>query len=133
MRKRNRSIWRTGTRHSELEDILDGPPPELPRSTAPPEHQKLDGDTAWAETGLFTRAVMDLRDLLAKPVKRFVGKFAPAELREVADFLLAIASASDRAEARCEAEKRQPPAQTGDDLGIPTFLDRRLDGAKLAG
>jgi hypothetical protein len=36
-------------------------------------------------------------------------------------------------EARCEAAKKQPAAQACDDLDIPTFLDRRLDDAKVAG
>ena len=40
---------------------------------------------------MFAHAVTDLLDLRAKPVERFVGKFLSAELREVADFLVAVA------------------------------------------
>jgi hypothetical protein len=88
---------------NEAASILDGAPPDLPPTTTPPEPQKLHADTDWAEIEPFTEAMTTLRELHAKPIARFVGsRFSPAELREVADFLMAVAAA-DRAEAKVSA------------------------------
>ena len=75
----------------EVESILDGAPPDLPPSITP-EPQKFVADTEWEGRESFADAVTALLDLRTKPVGRFVGRFSPSELREVADFLLAIAS-----------------------------------------
>jgi len=83
---------------AEAGSILDGAPPNLPPPTTPPEPQKLGADTDWAETKSFVDAVKELLELRAKPVARFVGMFSPAELREVGDFLMAVAAA-DKEEA----------------------------------
>jgi Protein of unknown function (DUF3102) len=83
---------------AEAERILSGAPPVLPPPAPSPEPQKLHADTDWAETALFDHAVTDLRKLHAKPLARFAGRFTPAELREVADFLTALAAA-DKDEA----------------------------------
>jgi hypothetical protein len=80
----------------EAMDILDGPPPELPPSTALSEHQKLGADTEWAE---FVEAVKQLQGLHTMAAARFVGMFTPAELHQVANFLLAIAAADEAASA----------------------------------
>src|SRR5712675_3399882 len=53
---------------------------------------KFGADTEWEGRESFADAVTTLLDLRTKPVGRFVGRFSPSELREVADFLLAIAS-----------------------------------------
>jgi len=74
------------------ESILDGAPPDLPPSITPPEPQKFGADTEWEGRESFADAVTALLDLRTKPVGRFVGRFSPSELHEVADFLLAIAS-----------------------------------------
>jgi len=76
----------------EVESILDGAPPDLPPSITPPEPQKLDAVTEWAGRKTFADAVTALLDLRTKPIGRFGGKVSPSELREVADFLLAVAS-----------------------------------------
>jgi hypothetical protein len=81
----------------EVESILDGAPPELPPSITPPEPQKLGTDTTWAEAELFSDGVTNLLAVRTKPVGRFVGMFSPEELREVADFLLAIGAARSAA------------------------------------
>jgi hypothetical protein len=86
----------------EADDILNCAPPALPPATTPPEPQRLGAETTWAETAPFVRAVTDLRNLRAKPVGRFVGQFSQAELREVGDFLTAVAAETgdaDKAEA----------------------------------
>ncbi|MCP3382847.1 hypothetical protein NLM31_20995 [Bradyrhizobium sp. CCGUVB4N] len=83
---------------AEVDAILDGAPPDLPPPPTPSEPQRLEASTAWAEAPLFAHAVTDLRELRAKPIARFVGMFSPAELGEVADFLMAVASAT-KAEA----------------------------------
>jgi hypothetical protein len=80
----------------EAEAILDGAAPDLPPPTTPPEPQRLAADTAWVETGVFADAVTGLRELRAKPVARFVGMFSPAELREVSEFLAAVAAADQK-------------------------------------
>jgi hypothetical protein len=80
----------------EAEAILDDAPPVLPPPAAPSEPQKLRAETEWAETGLFAHAVTDLRELRTKPIARFRGMFTPAELREVADLLLAVASEQEK-------------------------------------
>jgi hypothetical protein len=80
------------TEQEEVESILDGAPPDLPPSITPPEPQKFGADTEWEGRESFADAVTALLDLRTKPVGRFVGRFSPSELREVADFLLAIAS-----------------------------------------
>jgi Protein of unknown function (DUF3102) len=75
----------------EVESILDGAPPDLPPSITP-EPQKFGADTEWEGRESFADAVTTLLRLRTKPVGRFVGRFSPSELREVADFILAIAS-----------------------------------------
>ena len=67
-------------------------PPDLPPPITPPEPQKFGAKTDWEGTGSFADAVTTLLELRTKPVARFAGRFSPSELREVADFLLAIAS-----------------------------------------
>jgi Protein of unknown function (DUF3102) len=84
-------------REARLAALLDAPP-SLPPPTTPPEPQKLHADTAWEGTELFAHAVADLRELRTKPVARFAGRFSPDVLREVADFLMAVAAA-DKKEA----------------------------------
>jgi hypothetical protein len=76
----------------EVESILDGAPPDLPPSITPPQSQKFGADTEWEGRDPFADAVTVLLGLRTKPVGRFVGRFSPSELREAADFLLAIAS-----------------------------------------
>jgi hypothetical protein len=76
----------------EAASILDGVPPDLPPPIIPPEPQKFGADTEWEGRESFAYAVTTLLDLRTKPVGRFVGRCSPSELREVADFLLAIAS-----------------------------------------
>jgi hypothetical protein len=76
----------------EVDSILDGAPPELPPSITPPEPQKFGAGTEWEGREPFADAVTTLLGLCTKPVGRFGGRFSPSELREVADFLLAIAS-----------------------------------------
>jgi hypothetical protein len=80
------------TEQEEVESILDGTPPDLPPSVTPPEPQKFGADTEWEGRESFADAVTALLDLRTKPIGRFVGRFPPSELREVADLLLAIAS-----------------------------------------
>ena len=75
----------------EVESILDGAPPDLPPSITP-EPQKFGADTEWEGREPFADAVTTLLGLCTKPVGRFGGRFSASELREVADFLLAIAS-----------------------------------------
>jgi hypothetical protein len=77
----------------EAENILDGAPPDLPPTT-PPEPQKLHADTAWEGRTSFDSAVTALLDLRTKPAARFTGMFSPAQLHEVADFLMAVAAAT---------------------------------------
>jgi hypothetical protein len=81
----------------EAKDILDGPPPILPSPSAAPERHKLAADTEWAETKPFVMAVKELQRLGTKPIERFLGMFSPDELRDVSDFLLAIADKDDQA------------------------------------
>jgi hypothetical protein len=83
----------------EANAILEGPPPDLPPPVTPPEPLKLGTNTVWAETDPFSRAVTDLLELRTKPIARFVGVVSPTELREVADFLLAVAAAAEKAKA----------------------------------
>jgi hypothetical protein len=82
----------------ELEHILDGPPPDLPPPTTPPEPQRIGLDTTWAEREPFDSAVRELLWLRTKPIARFVGMFSSAELYEVSEFLTAVAAA-DKKEA----------------------------------
>lgn len=89
-------LQRSQDRDDELDDILDGAPPVLPPPAAPSEPQELRSDTEWAETGLFAHAVTDLLEVRTKPIARFCGMFTPAELREVADLLLAVASEQEK-------------------------------------
>jgi hypothetical protein len=78
----------------EAEALLDGAAPELPPPTTGPVPQRLGTETAWAETQSFANAVRDLNALRAKPIARFVGAFSPAELREIGEFLMAVAAAT---------------------------------------
>ncbi len=77
----------------EAESILDGAPPVLPPPTTPPEPQMLQAHTPWEGIGSFTRAVTDLHELHTKPAARFAGMVSPTVLREVGDFLMAVAAA----------------------------------------
>jgi hypothetical protein len=77
---------------AEIESLLEGPPPILPLSIIPSEPQKFDTQTEWEGEDTFADAVMVLLGLRTKPIRKFVGRCAAAELREVADFLLAIAT-----------------------------------------
>jgi hypothetical protein len=43
--------------------------------------------------------VENLRELITKPAGRFAGVFPPDELREVADFPMAVAAAAEKAKA----------------------------------
>jgi hypothetical protein len=96
----------------EVESILDGAPPVLPPSITPPGPQKFGADTEWAGQESFADAVATLLDLRTKPVGRFVGRFSPSELREVADFLLAIASgAAPRSAEHDEIGERDRPGR----------------------
>jgi hypothetical protein len=79
--------------------ILDGAPPEPPPPTNPPEPQKLSTETGWADASQFYDAVSDLHRMRGKPTGRFVGQFAPEELRAVAEFLMAVAAADDKSKA----------------------------------
>jgi hypothetical protein len=101
----------TARAEQEAEHILDGPPPELPPSTSLSEPQKLGANTEWPEAKSFVGAIEELQRLHAKPVARFVGTFMPAELREVADFLMAIAAADETASVS------PPPAMQSRDDG----------------
>jgi hypothetical protein len=83
----------------EADTILGGPPPDLPPPVTPPEPLKFGTNTVWAETDPFSRAVTDLLELRTKPIARFVGVVSSTELREVADFLLAVAAAAEKAKA----------------------------------
>lgn len=78
----------------EIARILDGDPPDLPPSTPPTDSQKLSASTEWAEVGVFADAVTALHSLRAKPMRRFVGKCSPADLHDVAEFLIAISEAT---------------------------------------
>jgi hypothetical protein len=100
------------TEQEEVESILDGAPPDLPPSITPPEPQKFGADTEWEGRESFADAVTALLDLRTKPVGRFVGRFSPSELREVADFLLAIASsAAPRSAEHDEIGERDRPGR----------------------
>jgi hypothetical protein len=83
----------------DVDDILNGPPPVLPPATATPELQKLGADTEWQGRESFSDAVENLRELITKPAGRFAGVFPPDELREVADFLMAVAATEKKAAA----------------------------------
>jgi hypothetical protein len=99
----------------EADAILDGAPPDLPPPITPPEPQRLDADSDWAETKPFVDAVKGLIWLHAKPISRFVGMFSPAVLREMADFLMAVAAAQQHADT----------PHDGIMPDIPACLDRR--------
>jgi hypothetical protein len=73
---------------NEHDPILDGDPPVLPPPITPPEPQKLGG----GEQEIFTIAVKQLRCLQTKPLGKFAGLCSPTELREVIDFLTAVAA-----------------------------------------
>jgi hypothetical protein len=87
-----------GEAKAEAGSILDGAPPVLPPPTTPPEPQTLRADTAWEGRQAFMDAVKDLLELSTKPAARFAGQFSPERLREVSDFLVAVATA-DKKEA----------------------------------
>jgi hypothetical protein len=87
----------------EADSILDGAPPVLPPPATPPRPQKLTADTDWVETDVFTDAVSTLRTLRAKPAARFIGKFPPDDLDELASFLSAVAAA-DRKQITASTE-----------------------------
>jgi hypothetical protein len=83
----------------ESDDIIDGPPPDLPPPTRPPEPQRIGAGTTWAEREPFDHAVTELLGLRAKPIARFIGMFSSAELYEVSEFLAAVAAANKQAAA----------------------------------
>ena len=89
----------------EAESTLDGPMPELPPATTPPEPQKFDSATQWAGADEFSDAVETLSELSTKPAKRFVGKVDTDTLRGVIDFLMAVMGAEAE-------EKRAKPKET---------------------
>jgi hypothetical protein len=98
--------------HEEVESILDGAPPDLPPPITPPERQKFGADTEWEGTGSFANAVTTLLSLCTKPAGRFGGRFSASELREVADFLLAIASgAAPRSAEHDDTEEQHRPGR----------------------
>jgi Protein of unknown function (DUF3102) len=100
------------TEQEEVESILDGSPPDLPPSITPPEPQKFGADTEWEGRESFADAVTTLLELRTKLVGRFVGRFSPSELREVADFLLAIASgAAPRSAEHDDIGERDRPGR----------------------
>jgi hypothetical protein len=76
----------------DVESILDGSPPVLPPPTSSAEPQRLGAATVWPETEEFDSAVTYLFALRGKPIARFVGRFTSDQLREVADFLTAVAA-----------------------------------------
>ena len=88
----------------EVASILDGAPPDLPPPITPPEPQKFGTDTDWEGRASFADAVTVLLMLRTKPVKRFVGRFSSSELREISDFLLAIASDTGSTSASSASE-----------------------------
>jgi hypothetical protein len=92
----------------EVESILDGAPPDLPPPITPLEPQKFGDKTDWEGTGSFADAVTALLELRTKSAGRFVGRFSPSELREVADFLLAIASGATPRSADEIGERDRP-------------------------
>jgi hypothetical protein len=94
----------------EAESLLDGAPPDLPPPTTPPEPQKLHADTDWAETKSFVDAVKELLELQAKPVARFVGMFTPDTLRDVSDFLMAVAAVESTSTAQQHADQAKAEA-----------------------
>ncbi len=96
------------TEQEEVESILDGVPPDLPPPIIPPEPQKFGADTEWEGRESFADAVTTLLDLRTKPAGRFVGRFSPSELREVADFLFAIASGAAPQSADEIGERDRP-------------------------
>jgi len=72
---------------AEAEDILDGPPPDLPPSAEPPSPT----DFTLAQ---FDKAVRSLAELHTKSVSKFVGTdHSGDDLRKIADFLCAVAAA----------------------------------------
>jgi hypothetical protein len=79
-----------------IDNIFNGPPPDLPPPAIPPEPQSWGAATAWPETDLFASAVKDLLELRAKPLQRFSGVFSSAELREVSAFLTSVAAVDER-------------------------------------
>jgi hypothetical protein len=93
-----------GDAEEEVESILDGPPPDLPPPITPPEPQKFGANTEWEGRESFADSVTVLLGLRTKPVRRFVGRFSSSELREVSDFLLAIASDPDSTSASSASE-----------------------------
>jgi hypothetical protein len=84
---------------AEAEDILDGPPPELPPSIAPsdePDETHLfKSTTRWAEAEPFSAAIEELLDLRTKPIERFFG-VRKDRLDEVIEFLNAIKAANEK-------------------------------------
>ncbi|WP_164937274.1 DUF3102 domain-containing protein [Bradyrhizobium vignae] len=110
--------------------ILDGPPPDLPSSVTPPEPQKLGVETDW-ETGSFVSNVMALLELHTKPADRFVGLCSPSALRNLADFLMAVAMASEQKKEVVTDRWKPEAGTTATEMpDIPAFLDRRLNNVK---
>jgi hypothetical protein len=78
---------------------------------------------------MYRGGVQRLLNLRTKPIARFTGVFPPDELREVADFLMAVAAA-DKAKSTAQTsdttvnvESSTTAPEVEDDL--PSFLDRR--------
>lgn len=78
----------------DIEATLEGAPPNVPPPVTSDDQQKLGTETVWPEAKEFDSAVTNLFALRGKPVARFVGRFDSAQLREVADFLMAVVSGS---------------------------------------
>jgi hypothetical protein len=88
----------------EIEAILDGPPPDLTPPITPPEPQKLTGGTVWAGQGEFDGAISVLLAWSSKPAARFVGgMYSPEKLREVSDFVSAVARDKAKAQEKATA------------------------------
>jgi hypothetical protein len=128
--EREEQRLRNQKRYEEIDDveaILDGPPPVLPSPTTPPEPQRLEADTDWAEIKPFVAAVKDLLPLCAKPAARFIGMFPSTSLRAVSAFLMAVAAAELGAKAP-EIPSSAPASSETNISGypeLPPFLDRR--------
>ena len=74
---------------AEAEEILDGPPPDLPPAAEPP----APTDYTLAQ---FDKAVKSLAELHTKSVRKFIGSaHSGDDLRKIADFLCAVADITD--------------------------------------
>jgi len=81
----------------EAISILDGPLPDLVPPITPPEPQRLERETAWAERQPFAEAIQTLFQLQTKPVARFIGVATAEDLHTVINFLIAVMDAEREA------------------------------------